>query len=356
MKKILKMPLRRISQRPPPAESLRSKAAANAETYGDEDYETEEPNMKFSHALIVVLALHIIAVGGVFAFNSIKAGQSTSQKTSTKGDSAPSAAQATAEPKPSPVQKTLEARTGKTYTVQAGDTLSRIAALYKVGIEAIEKENGITSYSMIRVGQVLKIPAVSTQKPEANKPSTDPVAAAAKQAFLAARTDMANPPALSSARTDAASPPSPGSARTDTANSASPGSARTDTVNSASPSSARPDIANPPAAVATKSESAKLAAPTPQAGAAKTHVVAAKPLQTVPATPKPASAQPSPKKVDEPASPAEPNTYVVTKGDNPYSIAKKLHVSYNELIAINDIKDPTRVQIGQKLKIPAKKN
>jgi LysM repeat protein len=343
MKKILKMPLRRISQRPPPAESLRSKAAANAETYGDEDYETEEPNMKFSHALIVVLALHIIAVGGVFAFNSIKAGQSTSQKTSTKGDSAPSAAQATAEPKPSPVQKTLEARTGKTYTVQAGDTLSRIAALYKVGIEAIEKENGITSYSMIRVGQVLKIPAVSTQKPEANKPSTDPVAAAAKQAFLAARTDMANPPALSSARTDAA-------------NSASPGSARTDTVNSASPSSARPDIANPPAAVATKSESAKLAAPTPQAGAAKTHVVAAKPLQTVPATPKPASAQPSPKKVDEPASPAEPNTYVVTKGDNPYSIAKKLHVSYNELIAINDIKDPTRVQIGQKLKIPAKKN
>ena len=45
----------------------------------------------------------------------------------------------------------------------------------------------------------------------------------------------------------------------------------------------------------------------------------------------------------------------MAKGDNPYSIAKKLHVSYNELIAINDIKDPTRVQIGQKLKIPPQK-
>ena len=56
-----------------------------------------------------------------------------------------------------------------------------------------------------------------------------------------------------------------------------------------------------------------------------------------------------------PPAPTEGDVYVVAKGDNPYSIAKKLHVSYNELIAINEIKDPTRVQIGQKLKIPATK-
>jgi LysM repeat protein len=316
MKRILKMPIRRIPQRPPP-ESLRAKAAADAETYDNEDYEAEEPNMKFSHALIVVLALHIIAVGGVFAFNSIKAGQSSSSKASSRGGNAPSAAETIAEPKASPVQKTAGARAGKNYTVQAGDTLSRIAALYKVGVEAIEKENGITSYSMIRVGQVLKIPTVSTQKPEATRPLTDPVTAAAKHAFLAARTDIASTPA---------------------------------------PTSARTEIANPTPPTAVRTEIAKLPAPTPQTDAAKVHAVAAKPLQTVAATPKPANAQPSPKKVDEPASPAEPDIYVVTKGDNPYSIAKKLHVSYNELIAINDIKDPTRVQIGQKLKIPAKKN
>ena len=48
--------------------------------------------------------------------------------------------------------------------------------------------------------------------------------------------------------------------------------------------------------------------------------------------------------------------YVVAKGDNPYNIAKKLKVSYNELMAVNEIKDPTKIQIGQKLKVPAKKN
>ena len=181
MKKILKMPLRRIPRRPPPAESLRAKAAASAETYDSEDYDAEEePNMKFSHALVVVLALHIIAVGGVFAFNSIKAGQSAS----TKGATSPPAAQGAAQSKPSPT-KEVEGWAGKTHTVQAGDTLSRIAALYKISIELIEKENGITTYSMIRVGQVLKIPASAS--PAVAKLATDPLTAAAKHAFLAAK-------------------------------------------------------------------------------------------------------------------------------------------------------------------------
>ena len=80
MKKIL-IPLRKVPRpTPPPAESLRAKVSANAEAYDAEDYEVEEePSMKFSHALIVVLALHVIAVGGVFAFNSIKAGQAIRQ-------------------------------------------------------------------------------------------------------------------------------------------------------------------------------------------------------------------------------------------------------------------------------------
>ena len=63
-----------------------------------------------------------------------------------------------------------------------------------------------------------------------------------------------------------------------------------------------------------------------------------------------------PAKAEAPPTTGGSDTYVVAKGDNPYSIAKKLKVSYNELIALNEIKDPTRVQIGQKLKIPAKKN
>ena len=47
-------------------------------------------------------------------------------------------------------------------------------------------------------------------------------------------------------------------------------------------------------------------------------------------------------------------TYTVAKGDNPVAIAKKLKVSYDDLLALNHITDPRKLQIGQKLLIPAK--
>jgi LysM repeat protein len=53
--------------------------------------------------------------------------------------------------------------------------------------------------------------------------------------------------------------------------------------------------------------------------------------------------------------------YTVAKGDNPVTIAKKFKVSYDDLVALNHIDDPHKLQIGQKLLIPtratkAKKN
>jgi len=44
--------------------------------------------------------------------------------------------------------------------------------------------------------------------------------------------------------------------------------------------------------------------------------------------------------------------YTVVKGDNPVTIAKKLKVSYGDLITLNHIEDPRKLQIGQKLLIP----
>jgi LysM repeat protein len=44
--------------------------------------------------------------------------------------------------------------------------------------------------------------------------------------------------------------------------------------------------------------------------------------------------------------------YTVVKGDNPVTIAKKLNVPYDNLIALNHIEDPRKLQIGQKLSIP----
>ena len=52
------------------------------------------------------------------------------------------------------------------------------------------------------------------------------------------------------------------------------------------------------------------------------------------------------------APPSSGKTYTVKKGDNPVTIAKKLKVSYEDLIALNRIEDPHKLQIGQKLLIP----
>jgi LysM repeat protein len=47
-------------------------------------------------------------------------------------------------------------------------------------------------------------------------------------------------------------------------------------------------------------------------------------------------------------------TYVVAKGDNPVTIAKKFKVPYDDLVALNHIDDPRKLKIGQRLLIPAK--
>ena len=52
------------------------------------------------------------------------------------------------------------------------------------------------------------------------------------------------------------------------------------------------------------------------------------------------------------APPSSGKTYTVKKGDNPVVIAKRLKVSYDDLIALNHIEDPHKLQIGQKFLIP----
>lgn len=55
---------------------------------------------------------------------------------------------------------------------------------------------------------------------------------------------------------------------------------------------------------------------------------------------------------DEKAPVSSGKIYTVMKGDNPVTIAKKLKVSYGDLVALNHIEDPRKLQIGQKLLIP----
>jgi LysM repeat protein len=48
-------------------------------------------------------------------------------------------------------------------------------------------------------------------------------------------------------------------------------------------------------------------------------------------------------------------SYTVRQGDNTVKIARELGVNYDELVRLNNIKDPKKIQPGQVLKLPTKK-
>ncbi len=90
---------------------------------------------------------------------------------------------AAAAPKPQPAAAPVRVAPGGPYTVQAGDSLSRIARAHGVGTAALAAANGLNPQSaVIRPGQQLRIPQggsspVAAVKPAAAKSATAPAAA-----------------------------------------------------------------------------------------------------------------------------------------------------------------------------------
>jgi LysM repeat protein len=230
-----------------PRKKLEARVRAATAPMADE-YDTDEPQTKLSSAFIVVLLLHVVAVGGIYAFNSIKASRrapeplvpsiaqnapktlpTESTSLATEPRSAASAAVASTSVAPiAPVKPHV-------YTVKQGDTLTSVSKQFGVTVPDLQAANGLKS-DALRIGQVLNVASKGTVKPV---------------------------------------------------------------------------------------ETAKL--------------------------------EPAPKKADDVASASGPRTYTVKSGDRLLFIAKRFNVSPDELIAMNKIKDPTKLQIGQPLKLPAKR-
>jgi len=174
--------------------TLRATAARRSLGVPDEmDYEEmSEPNMKLSRALLIVLVLHVVAVAGIIAFNTIKSRQGplgpapstnvTSSQTApakttgpTVSDSAPAPRDETAsaktatkpvvkeERKALPVKSTAESTAKpdnrKTYVVAKGDNPLAIARKFKVPFDDLLAVNKIEDPHKLRVGQKLIIPA-----------------------------------------------------------------------------------------------------------------------------------------------------------------------------------------------------
>lgn len=118
-----------------------------------------------------------------------------------------------------------------------------------------------------------------------------------------------------------------------------------------------------PETAVTKSESAQpapLKGETPALASAANSASLPRRDEALPAAPSVAKALPAePVKTSAAVKPGpseDGKYYIVAKGDNPVSIAKKLKVSQYELLAANGITDPTKLQIGQKLLVPPQKS
>ncbi len=182
----------RITKKPangPQKRRLRASAQAVAK-YADDEYGADEPNVKLSRAFVVVLLLHVVAVGGIFAFSALKDRQSptvpgkdaTGQKPNlAQGASAQNGASvkpissevqnlvdptrtsgtATGKPQTGAAGQENSTESTKVYYVQQGDSPARIAKKFKVSYASLLKTNNIDDPKKLQIGQKLLIPIVN---------------------------------------------------------------------------------------------------------------------------------------------------------------------------------------------------
>ena len=160
------------------------------------DYEEmSEPNMKLSRALLIVLVLHVVAVAGIIAFNTIKTRQGSfspaastkTAETKTVEAASPGHAPANAVEKESTPARRDEVKTsrpnvakeeakiahakqgtsssvadsGKVYVVAKGDNPVTIARKLKVPYDSLIELNHIDDPRKLQIGQKLLIPKIT---------------------------------------------------------------------------------------------------------------------------------------------------------------------------------------------------
>ena len=178
-----------------PVKKLRATTARRSLGVPDEmDYEEmSEPNMKLSRALLIVLVIHVVAVAGIIAFNTIKSRQAvvppvSTPKSSVQTSAPKSTAVATSAPATKPRDETAttkpavkeerkaipvkpiaenspKADSKKTYVVAKGDTPLSIAKKFKVPFDDLLVANKIDDPKKLKIGQKLISP-IKTTKPK----------------------------------------------------------------------------------------------------------------------------------------------------------------------------------------------
>src|SRR5262249_1917904 len=135
---------------------LRAATARRARGLGlpDEmDYdEMSEPNMKLSRALLIVLLLHVVAVAGIIAFNTIK----------TREALGPVSVDPAVTPDPSPVAMTSESETS------SPNEITQVAAKSESNVPS-KPMTAVKGSSLVKTTEPTKSTAKSSSIPDSGK-------------------------------------------------------------------------------------------------------------------------------------------------------------------------------------------
>jgi LysM repeat protein len=156
--------------------------------------------MKVSKVVLIVVALHVLVIGGIFIFEgcsrSKTSGPEMASNESTPGQAAESMAPgAPGEPAtmPNPLgpapaggltpatpppasEAAAPAPATRTHVVKKGDSLWKIAKAEGISVGELSRANNLTKTSALKIGQKLTIPAAKTQTPTVAAASVAPVA------------------------------------------------------------------------------------------------------------------------------------------------------------------------------------
>ena len=288
--------------------------------------------MKVSKVVLVVAALHVLVIGGIFVFEGCSRSQSKTpdmaMDESQPGEKPADTAAATTASASAPVAQTLPSATmtapvspsaataasplepaARTYVVKKGDSLWKIAKAEGVSHADVMKANNLSKNSVLKIGQKLQIPQVA-------KATT---ATAAAEAAIPSSSDALGTMATA------------GSADAGSVYLVKSGDSLWKIAQSHHTSVSAIKQANN-----LSGESLKIGQ-----------------KLKVPAAVSVTSAA-NGSEFHEPGTYTENNRTVhyVEAGESPSMIAKKYGVKVAELMKVNNITDPKRIQYGQRLVIP----
>jgi len=319
--------------------------------------------MKVSKVVLIVVALHVLVIGGIVVFegcsrvktgapdmasNESSPGQpsdmtsASNQMTSIAGPQGPGPGNSLVPPNsmagneapaPIPAPMAVAPVTGaQTYVVKKGDSLWKIAKAENITVRELSRANNMTKTSTLKVGQKLSIPAVVAKAEKTSVATASVVPTSTDANSVPSTTTASATPAAATEAGDAMYTVKSGDSLWKIARQKSVSVAALKQANNLSGDSLKVGQALhiPTATAKTVTDSTGT---TVSAGIAPTASAA---WQT-------------------------PGTYtengqtihVVDFNESPGTIAKKYGVKLDDLLKANNITDPRKVQYGQRLVIPS---